>query len=107
MAISDVAVSASRREGLPVNVMEAMATGLPLVVTDCRGNRDLVRNGRNGYVVGINDVDGFADAVEKLYKIEKLRQNFSEKNCELIKMYSIKNVKNELEKIYLSLLNDK
>ena len=33
MKIADVAVSASRREGLPVNVMEAMATGLPLVVT--------------------------------------------------------------------------
>ncbi len=105
LKLSDIAVASSRREGLPVNVMEAMATGLPLVVTDCRGNRDLVRNGENGYVVEIDDVDEFANSVERLYKSEKLRQKFSKKNSELIKMYSIENVRNNIKKIYLFFLN--
>lgn len=51
MGLSDVAISASRREGLPVNVMEAMATGLALVVSDCRGNVDLITNNETGYIV--------------------------------------------------------
>ncbi|MBR3143735.1 DUF1919 domain-containing protein [Candidatus Saccharibacteria bacterium] len=42
MQISDVAVSASKREGLPVNLIEAAMLGLPIVATDCRGNRDVV-----------------------------------------------------------------
>ncbi|SHK32648.1 Glycosyltransferase involved in cell wall bisynthesis [Anaerobranca californiensis DSM 14826] len=104
MTIADVAVSSSRQEGLPVNVMEAMATGLPLVVTDCRGNRDLVRNGENGFVVGINDVNRFANSIEKLYNSKELRQQFGQKSLKIIKEYSLEVVKSEMEKIYKSFL---
>ncbi|OEF99788.1 glycosyl transferase [Vulcanibacillus modesticaldus] len=107
MTIADIAVSSSRQEGLPVNVMEAMATGLPLVVTNCRGNRDLVRNGENGYVVGIDDVDGFANAVEEFYLLEELRENFGRNSLELIKSYSLEQVTKEMKDIYLSYLNKK
>ncbi len=100
MAIADVAVSASRREGLPVNVMEAMATGLPLVVTDCRGNRDLVINGENGFVVGLDDVDAFAGAIERLYNSQELRTKFGRANLEMIKEYSLENVIKYMEEIY-------
>lgn len=84
MLLSDVAVSSSKREGLPVNVMEAMATGLPLVVTDCRGNRDLVRNGVNGFVVEIDDVKAFADAVDKLYSSGELPRLFGNRSLEIV-----------------------
>ena len=100
MNLADLAVSASRQEGLPVNVMEAMATGLPLVVTDCRGNRDLVTDNENGYVVGIDDVEKFADSVEKLYRSKELRQKFGEKSLENIKRYSLENVLKEMGAIY-------
>lgn len=104
MMISDIAVSSSRQEGLPVNVMEAMATSLPLVVTDCRGNRDLVDDGANGYVVGVNDPEGFAYAVEKLYISRDKRQRFGRMSNELIKNYSIENVLIEINKIYKNYL---
>lgn len=100
MNLADLAVSASRQEGLPVNVMEAMATGLPLVVTDCRGNRDLVTDNENGYVVGIDDVEKFADSVEKLYKSKELMQKFGEKSLENIKRYSLDSVLKEMDDIY-------
>lgn len=102
--ISDIAVSASRREGLPVNVMEAMATGLPLVATKCRGNRDLVKDGENGFVVGTDDVEGFADAVKKLRESQDLRIKFGEKSLELINMYSLETVTGEMEDIYFKYL---
>jgi len=100
MTLADVAVSSSRQEGLPVNVMEAMAIGLPLVVTDCRGNRDLVINGKNGFVVALDDVDTFADAIEKLYSSEELRTRFGHTNMQMIKKYSLENVRKYMEKIY-------
>ncbi|MFA6308372.1 MAG: glycosyltransferase family 4 protein [Clostridia bacterium] len=102
MALSDVSISSSRQEGLPVNVMIAMATGLPLVVTDCRGNRDLVSNGKNGYIVGIEDIDKLAYSVEKLYRSEELRRMFGRYNQEHIKKYSIENIMCEMGKIYVN-----
>lgn len=51
MKISDLAVSTSRQEGLPVNILEAMMVGLPIIATNCRGNRDLVNK-----TINIDDV---------------------------------------------------
>lgn len=100
MIISDLAVSTSRREGLPVNVMEAMATGLPLIVTNCRGNRDLIKNGVNGIVIKNDEVKECADAIEKLYTSKELRSEYGEKNKILIQAYSIENVIGEMREIY-------
>lgn len=100
MALSDIAVSTSRQEGLPVNVMEAMATGLPIVVTNCRGNRDLVINDVNGYIVEIDDVIGCATSIERLYKSAEIQQRFSTKNKDLIQLYSIEVVIKEMNRIY-------
>lgn len=105
MTIADVSVSSSRQEGLPVNVMEAMATGLPLVVTDCRGNKDLVVNDENGFVVGIDDVDSFSDAVEKIFKSKDLRIRFRKRNLEIIGKYSLEKVKQEMKEIYGEVMN--
>lgn len=41
LQISNLAVSASKREGLPVNLIESAFASLPIVATDCRGNRDI------------------------------------------------------------------
>lgn len=100
MTISDVAISSSRQEGLPVNVMEAMATGLPLIVTDCRGNRDLVYSGENGFVVGVDDAKACANRIIKLYKSNELRVEFAKKSRELIERYSLDHVISEMKEIY-------
>ncbi|ASS96090.1 glycosyltransferase family 4 protein [Peribacillus simplex] len=89
LLMSDIAVSSSRQEGLPVNIMEAMATGLPLIVTDCRGNRDLVKDFNNGFVIKLHDIEGFADKIYELYANGELRKRFSQNNLEIINNYSI------------------
>lgn len=48
LQISDVAISSSKQEGLPVNLMEAVFFGIPVVATDCRGNRDVIMNSNDG-----------------------------------------------------------
>ena len=106
LAMSDVVVASSRREGLPVNIMEAMATGLPIVATDVRGHRDLIINGENGYIVGLDDIEGFAKSIEYLYKYKELRNKFGKKGIEIVQKYSLVNVLREMESLYKKLLKN-
>lgn len=101
MKLADVAISTSRQEGLPVNIMEAMSTGLPLVVTDCRGNRDLVENNYNGFVIGIDNINQFELAVEGIFKSNEITEVFSKNSIETIKKYSVENIEKEMSEIYL------
>lgn len=89
LKISDLLLSLSYREGLPVNVIEAMFADLPIIATDCRGNRDLINN-----LVKINDK-------EKLkYKIEKEYMNRNKKIYNIEK-YKIKTILHFIvEKVY-------
>lgn len=105
MAISDIGVSSSKQEGLPVNVMEAMSTGLPLVVTNCRGNSDLVKNGENGYVVDIDNINDFANSIKEIYLSEQKRLDFGRKSIELINSYSLEKVLGEIKVIYKKIEN--
>lgn len=103
MVIADLAISTSRQEGLPVNILEAMAAGLPLIVTNCRGNRDLVNNGENGIVIGVDDVDACVNAIEKLYHSKELMRKYANKNRELIGAYSVEDVLSEMRVVYSKL----
>lgn len=64
--LSDICVSASRIEGLPFNVMEAMSMGLPVVATNIKGHQDLVEQGVNGYLYEFDNQHGFVEAVTQL-----------------------------------------
>jgi len=103
-SLADVAVSSSTQEGLPVNIMMAMATGLPCVVTGCRGNVDLIDNEKNGFVVGLADVDGFAQSITKLYLSENLRNEYGKNNLKKIVSYSIENTVKQTKNIYVEIL---
>lgn len=99
--ISNLAISTSKQEGLPVNIMEAIYCGLPIVATDCRGNRDLVKNGKNGYVVGIDDKDKFCKKVLYYSKLDNKRiKRIKELNKVIIKDYLLDNVLENIISIY-------
>jgi glycosyltransferase involved in cell wall biosynthesis len=68
-----VFLSASRYEGWPIAVAEAMASGLPIVAFDVAGMRELVRNEEDGILVELGDVDGLARALDRLWKDPALR----------------------------------
>lgn len=103
-SIANISVSSSYREGLPVNVLEAMASGLPLIVTKCRGNADLVTNGENGYIIDFDDEEAFVQAVIKLYNDRKLLHDMGKKSKEMILHYSLENVQEQMKSIYNDLL---
>lgn len=98
--LSDIAVASSLREGLPVNVMEAMACGLPTVLADNRGHRALCRDGVNGFLVEPNDYTAMAQKILQLLNDEKLYEKISESAVQEVKPFSKENVFEELKKIY-------
>ncbi|RMH68798.1 MAG: glycosyltransferase [Gemmatimonadetes bacterium] len=59
----DLNVLPSQQEGMPTAILEAMAQGCPTLATDCGGVRELLNNGECGMIVGINDYNGFKQAL--------------------------------------------
>lgn len=100
LMISDISVSSAKQEGLPVNIMEAMYLGLPIVASDCRGNRDLVKNNKNGYIIDLNDNEGFSKRIEELYKNKEKYKTFKECSKQEVKQYMLENILESMKKIY-------
>jgi len=68
-----IAVLPSYHEGTPRFLLEAAATGLPLVATDIEGCRMVVRPGENGFLVPVRDARSLAEAIERLARDPALR----------------------------------
>lgn len=100
LPMCDIGVASSLREGLPVNIMESLACGLPVVASDNRGHRALVRNGENGFLVGPNDAGAFADAVLRLLDDDALYEAFSEKAAASVGANARSCIANEMKKLY-------
>lgn len=94
-------VMPSYREGLPVSSLEAMYCGLPLIVSDIRGLKDIVVQGVNGYLCKSNDIDDFTRKILLLRRDKILCDSYSCKNRENVKPYCINYTKKEI----LTLLN--
>lgn len=103
LSITDIYLASSKREGLPINVMEAMYKGLPIIATDNRGHRELIKNGVNGYICEKTDIQTFKKNIEKIWKDNKKINEIKEKNNILIKQYELKEVKRKMEEIYKSM----
>ncbi|MBQ7549059.1 MAG: glycosyltransferase family 4 protein [Clostridia bacterium] len=98
--MSDIAVGSSLREGLPVNVMEALACGLPVVLSDNRGHRVLAQHGKNGYLVGLNDHLKMAEYILNIAENSELYSELSRNAVDLIKPFSKESVMKNMKEIY-------
>ncbi len=104
-SVADAYVMASFREGLSRSIMEAMASGLPCLVSKIRGNIDLVKEKKGGYLYNPKDADGFKDGIKHLYNDSKLKEKMKEYNLEKIKEFDICVTKKEMEEIYSKTFN--
>lgn len=66
-AASDCFVFPSYREGFPNTVLEAGAMGLPSIVTDINGSREIIEHGKNGVIIPSKDVNALYQAMEQMY----------------------------------------
>lgn len=100
---SDIFIQTSFREGLSRSLMEAMASGLPVVATKIRGNIDLIDK-RSGYLVTVNDTEGMAEKIEALKRDSALTEQMGRYNKELVKEFSLGRVRKCITEIYRSVL---
>ena len=96
---ADLFVHPSYREGLPVSVIEAMASGLAVVASDIRGNADLIDE-CGGRLVCAGDVDSLVGAIDEVLSNDELRRGMGEYNRKRAREYSVDAVKELLEQIY-------
>ena len=69
-AASDVAVLASYREGFPNVVIEAGAMGLPQIVTDINGAREIIIEGENGTIVPSKSINALYEAMKRMLNVD-------------------------------------
>lgn len=100
---ADCFVFPSLQEGLPVALMEAMAVGIPVICTDIRGNTDLIKNGKGGYILKTDDVDGFAEKIDEVNRDRLLAQKFCDTNINTIKQFDSNIIKEHMNIIYSSI----
>lgn len=101
-AISDVLVSSSKQEGLPINVIEGMASGLPVVATKIRGHVDVIEPNKNGYLYDLGDSTAFCKYIMTLWSNEKLRIKMKENNLADAGKYTVEHALAQMKQIYES-----
>lgn len=96
LKIVDFSLSSSKREGLPINILEAICNKLPVVALNCRGMSDLICHNTNGYLIPMKDETEFRLGIVNLYKNNL--KNYKEYDEKIIDTFSIENVLKEFEK---------
>ena len=99
----DIFAFPSKREGLSVALMEAMAAGMSVVCSQIRGSVDLIEEKKGGFLCSADDSETFAENIGRLVENEKLRFQMSEKNKEVVKKFDINNVQTFMWMIYENL----
>lgn len=97
---ADCFVMPSYREGLSRSIMEAMSSGLPCIVSKIRGNVDLVKEGKGGYLCNLADVEAYAEAIKNLVDNPTVKEAMSSFNLEKVKEFDSSIVTDEMKKIY-------
>lgn len=98
--VSDVFIFPSKREGLGMAALEAMAAGLPIITSNVHGIVDYSIDGKTGYTCRPTAVDEFARGINNLFNDLKKRNQMGENNSEAVDKYNLDNVLNLLDKIY-------
>ncbi|WP_033168332.1 glycosyltransferase family 4 protein [Clostridium sp. KNHs205] len=102
LSVSDCFAFPSKREGLGMAALEAMAAGLPLLVSDSRGTREYSINGKTGFVYNYNDYYGFANGIKILKRDLILRKTIGNYNKIVVERFNSDQVINVMEKLYRS-----
>jgi glycosyltransferase involved in cell wall biosynthesis len=104
LSIADIFVLPSRWEGLPIALLEAMSTGLPVIATRVEGVDEVVLDGEHGILVAVEDVSALAQAILQLLRAPEVRKKMGAASQGRVReLYSIDRMAGR----YLSLMHEK
>jgi glycosyltransferase involved in cell wall biosynthesis len=108
LAAADIAILPSIREGFSNAILEAMASGLPVVASNVGGNREVIDSGISGYLVDAPDGQvnqaQFIRYVKRLVTDDSLRARMSAAALHQVRQFSLDVMVREVEQLYLELL---
>lgn len=104
LGLTDVLVLTSLWEGFPLTLVQAMAVGVPAVVTRVDGSPEAILDGVNGFVVEPRDVEGMARRVVQLLRDPELRRKMGEEGRKRVQEFDINQMVKKQEELYLELV---
>lgn len=107
LASADIYVTASRGEGMPLTVLEAMVRSLPVVASNVVGIVDLVEQGKNGFLFDINRPEQAAEYIMKLIKDNALYESMAKNAYQTVAdNYTIEKMCKKIANVYNTILVD-
>lgn len=97
---ASVFVLPSLNEGMSNTMLEALASGLPLVATDTGGTRELVEDGKNGYIVKMKDASDLAKKIIAILSDSELQKQMAQSSRKKAESLSWQSVAEQYEKLY-------
>lgn len=104
-SMSDIFIFMSKQEGLPVALMEAMASDVPIICSRIRGNVDLVKDNING-LFAENNCESISNRIVELTTNKKLRLKLKKNELKYIEKFELTKVLKQMKKIYLEELHE-
>lgn len=104
---ADIFVLPSYAEGFPVTLLEAMAAGLPVIVTPVGAMPEVVEEGKNGFLIRVGDYRALAERILLLAKDRRLRCKMASNNIKKIReRYDRTVVMRKLDHLYTQIISD-
>jgi glycosyltransferase involved in cell wall biosynthesis len=101
LGMMDIYVQPSRFEGIPNSVLEAMASGLPVVATNVGGVHEIVEDGKTGFLVDLDNEAGLIRAIEFLIRhADRRRQMGADGKKRAMSRFSISKMVSDYENLY-------
>ncbi|MHD0317361.1 glycosyltransferase family 4 protein [Fusobacterium sp. THCT1E2] len=97
--ISNIFIFPSLREGLSVALMEGICCNLPVLCSNIRGNIDLIKDGKNGFLIE-NNIEKYVEKIKFLLNDTKIYQDLEMMNKEIIEDVDTKNIEEKMINIY-------
>lgn len=84
----DLVVSCSYREGMPLNIIEAMLCAKPVIASHNRGHDELIEDGKTGFLIDVFDVDGLAEHIKHIRKEKDTAESLGKAGYEKAQKYT-------------------
>ena len=95
LAASDMFILNSGYEGFSHQILEAMAAGVPVIASAMGGNKEVVNQGENGFLVRYNDEFNILEAIKGLHQSPELKNEFIIEGRKTVEKYSLERMMNE------------
>jgi len=99
-------IQPSLAEGISTTVLEAMACKIPVIAYDVGGNKELIMNNQNGFLINSGSVNELKNKIIQLSEDKNLVNKFGQKSSELIKNFQWSNIGKKYLQLYESLLTN-